>query len=183
MPLKNKNIILGITAGIAAYKTGDLVRLLQKNGANVKVILTDNAKKFVSELSLATLSKNKVYIDQFDYKNYDIEHIALTNWADMILVAPLTANTLSKITYGICDNLLTTTICAFNKKILLAPAMNTNMWNNKIIQSNVKKLKNMGYAFVGPEYGNLACGVDGVGRMSKLDDIVNKVEDVLSKND
>ena len=130
MTLDKKNILLGVTAGIAAYKACELVRLFQKKGANVKVVLTPNAKEFVSPLSLASLSRNDVYCEQFNYSNFDIEHVSLAKWGDIFVVAPLTANTLSKIAYGICDNLLTSLICAYSKQIIVAPAMNVNMWNN-----------------------------------------------------
>lgn len=179
MTLKNKNILLGITAGIAAYKTCELVRLYQKEGANVKVIMTEHAKEFVSPLVLSSLSKNKVFIDQFDYTSYDIEHISLAEWGDAFVIAPLTANTLSKIASGICDNLLLSVLCAFTKPVLLAPAMNNNMWNNKIIQENYEKLINHGYNTIGPIEGYLACGTTGIGKMIEIEKIVEKTKEIL----
>ena len=140
--LENKNILIGITGGIAAYKICTLIRLYKKSGANVRVILTPNALNFVTKLTLQTLSNNEVYVDNFDVDNFKPEHISLCDEADIFVIAPATANTISKIANGICDNLLTTTACAFNKPILLAPAMNTNMWNNNFIQENLKKNKN-----------------------------------------
>ena len=177
MTLKDKNVILGITASIAAYKACELVRLFQKEGANVKVIMTENAKEFVSPLVLSTLSKNKVYIEQFNYTSFDVEHISLADWGDVIVVAPMSANTLSKIANGICDNLLTSVICAFTKKIIIAPAMNENMWKNKIIQDNYNKLLNTGFMSVGPVQGYLACGTTGAGKMADIKDIVQAVEE------
>ena len=179
MKLNDKNIILGITASIAAYKTCELVRMFQKEGANVKVIMTESAKEFVSPLVLSTLSKNKVYIEQFDYTSFDVEHISLAEWGDIIVVAPLSANTLSKIANGICDNLLTSVICAFTKKVIIAPAMNENMWNNKIIQENYNKLLNSGYISVGPVEGYLACGTTGAGKMAALNDILEAVKEAV----
>ena len=176
MKLKNKNIILGITASIAAYKTCELVRMFQKEGANVKVIMTENSREFVSPLVLSALSKNKVYIEQFNYTSFDIEHISLSEWGDVFVIAPLSANTLSKIANGICDNLLTSVVCAFTKKIVIAPAMNENMWKNKFIQENYNKLTESGYISVGPAKGYLACGTTGTGKMADLQDILKVVE-------
>ena len=138
--LKDKNILLGITGGIAAYKICSLIRLYKKAGANVRVVVTPNALKFVTKLTLQTLSGNEVYVEQFDIDEYKPEHIALTE-ADIFVIAPATANTIGKIANGICDNLLTTTACAFNKQFLIAPAMNNNMWENKFVQENIKKLE------------------------------------------
>lgn len=177
MALTNKKILLGITGGIAAYKTCELIRLLQKKGAEVKVVMTDNAKEFVSSLTLSVLSKNKVYCEQFNYTDYDVEHVALTNWADLFLIAPMTANTISKVANGICDNLLTSTICAFNKKIILAPAMNVEMWENKTIQENLNKLKKLNFSIIEPEEGYLACGINAKGRMADLENILKFVEE------
>ena len=132
--LTNKTILLGVTGGIAAYKTPNLIRLLKKKGANVIVVATSNALNFVTKLTLQTVSNNKVYVDEFDTKDFDIEHIALAKQADLLLIAPLSANTLGKIANGIADNLLTSIVLAFNKPVVLCPAMNTNMWQNKIVQ-------------------------------------------------
>ena len=183
MNLKGKNILLGITAGIAAYKTCELVRKFQKQGAQVTVVMTPNAEKFVSPLVLASLSKNKVYCEQFDYKNYDIEHISLAQKADIFVIAPATANTISKIAHGICDNLLTSVACAFNKPILLVPAMNVNMYENRLIQENITKLEALENFFVlPPEEGELACGVCAKGRMAELDRIIEKTSEIIAAN-
>ena len=179
--LENKNILIGITGGIAAYKICTLIRLYKKSGANVRVVLTPNALNFVTKLTLQTLSNNEVYVDNFDVDNFKPEHISLCDEADIFVIAPATANTISKIANGICDNLLTTTACAFNKPILLAPAMNTNMWNNNFIQENLEKLKNTGYHIVNPGTGFLACGTTGEGRMAEVEDIYDSTVKIFSR--
>ena len=138
--LENKNILIGITGGIAAYKICTLIRLYKKAGANVRVVVTPNALNFVTKLTLQTLSGNEVYVDNFESKEYKPEHIALTE-SDIFVIAPASANTIGKIANGICDNLLLSTACAFSKPILLAPAMNNNMWNNPFVQENLQKPK------------------------------------------
>ena len=140
--LKDKHIIIGVTGGIAAYKVVDVVSRLKKLNANVEVIMTENATKFVSPLTFQTLSLNPVYVGMFDEpKNYDVEHISLAERADMFLIAPATANVLGKIANGIADDLLTTTIMAAKSKVVFAPAMNTNMYQNPIVQKNMKYLR------------------------------------------
>jgi len=174
-----KNILIGVCAGISSYKTCELIRLLIKDGFSVKVIMTESATKFVTPLVFQTLSANMVYLDMFAPAKEGIKHIELTEWADICVVAPLTANTLSKIANGLCDNLLTTVICALPaaKKIILAPAMNTNMWKNPIIQENVDKLKKLKrYIFLNPGRGPLACGDYGEGRMPEPDEIYSKIK-------
>ena len=182
MNFKGKHILLGITAGIAAYKTCELVRKYQKAGAQVTVVMTPNAEKFVSPLVLASLSKNKVYCEQFNYENYDIEHISLAQKADIFVIAPATANTISKIAHGICDNLLTSVVCAFDKPILIVPAMNVNMYENILIQENLAKLNSLNYKILPPEEGELACGVVAKGRMAELDKIVEKTAEIIAAN-
>ncbi len=176
--LKGKNILLGITGGIAAYKVCSLIRLYKKAGANVRVVVTPNALKFVTKLTLQTLSNNDVYVEQFDIDEYKPEHIALTE-ADIFVIAPATANTIGKIANGIGDNLLTTTACAFNKPFLLAPAMNNNMWENKFVQENLTKLKNAGYNILNPSEGFLACGTNAVGRMREPEEIFEETVKIL----
>lgn len=176
-----KTVLIGITGGIATYKICELIRLYKKNNYNVKVIATENAFNFVTELTLATLSQNQVYSDNFDIKEYKPEHISLCDEGDILVLAPATANTISKIANGICDNLLTSIICAFNKPVLIAPAMNTNMWNNPFVQENIKKLSSNGYEFVDPESGYLACGTNGAGRLADINKIYSKSIELLEE--
>ena len=177
--LKGKNILLGITGGIAAYKVCTLIRLYKKAGANVRIVVTPNALKFVTKLTLQTLSNNDVYVEQFDIDEYKPEHISLAE-SDIFVVAPATANTIGKIANGICDNLLTTTACAFNKPFLISPAMNNDMWNNKFVQENISKLKNCGYNILSPSEGFLACGVNAVGRMREPEEIFDETVKILN---
>jgi len=179
--LNNKNILIGITGGIAAYKICSLIRLYKKAGANVRVIMTPSAENFVTKLTLQTLSNNEVYIDHFNIDQYKPEHISLCDEADICIVAPATANTISKIANGICDNLLCSTLCAFTKPILIAPAMNTGMWNNVFVQENISKLAKNGYHIINPENGYLACGTNGVGRMAEVEDIFEKTSEILAQ--
>lgn len=178
--LKNKNILIGITGGIAAYKICTLIRLYKKAGANVRVVVTPNALNFVTKLTLQTLSGNEVYVDNFEIDEYKPEHIALTE-SDIFVIAPASANTIGKIANGICDNLLLSTACAFSKPILLAPAMNNNMWNNPFVQENLQKLKSHGYHILEPETGYLACGVNAVGRMKEPEDIFETTSTIFAE--
>lgn len=179
--LQGKNILIGITAGIAAYKICELIRMYKRANANVRVITTPNALNLVSKLTLENLSNNEVYYDDFTVKEYKPEHISLCDEADIMIIAPATANTIAKIANGICDNLLTSTISAFNKPVIIAPAMNTNMWNNTFIQENVKKLEQHSqYHIINPESGFLACGTTGEGRLCKLEKIFDKTTEILS---
>lgn len=184
MSLKNKNVLIGICGGIAAYKVCELIRLLKKAEANVKVIMTKNAQKFITPLTLQTLSQNKVYLDTFESEHsYDIEHISLTSWADILVVAPATANIIGKFANGIADDLLTTTFLAFDKPVLIVPAMNLNMFENKIVQANIQKLKQFGVNVLEPEEGFLACGVYGKGRYPENQKIFIEIERLLAKKD
>lgn len=176
--LKGKNILVGITGGIAAYKICSLIRLYKKAGANVRVVVTPNALNFVTKLTLQSLSNNEVYSDCFEIDEYKPEHIALTS-SDIFVIAPASANTIGKIANGICDNLLLSTACAFKKPILLVPAMNTNMWENKFVQENLEKLKSAGYNIINPDDGFLACGTNGVGRMKEPEEIFEKTIEIL----
>ena len=167
MTLKNKKILIIIGGGIAAYKSLDLIRLLRKENVEVKTILTKSGKEFVTPLSLTTLTKNKLYEDIFDKNSEaDIGHIALSRWADLIIVMPTTANFLSKLSIGKAEDLATTVLLASNKDILLVPAMNVRMWLHKATQNNFKILQDFGYLFIGPEKGEMACGEFGEGKMS-----------------
>ncbi|MCM8784952.1 MAG: hypothetical protein NC827_03560 [Candidatus Omnitrophica bacterium] len=181
MENKNKkNIVVGITGSIAVYKSCEIIRGLKKNGWNVKVIMTENAKKFVSPLTFETLSKNPVYSEMF-LRNYEEDHIKLSDFASIILICPATANIIGKIASGICDDLLTTTVFAFDGPVIFAPAMNEKMWLNKIVKENVEKLKKYGYYFVGPEKGELANGKVGIGRLAEINIIVEFVEEIYNK--
>ncbi len=176
-----KNIVIGVCGSIAAYKSCEIVREFKKRNWNVKVIMTENATKFISPMTLEVLSKNKVYIQMFKKQNYEEDHISLSEFADIILVSPTTANIIGKISSGICDDLLTCTIFAFKGPVMFAPAMNENMWKNKIVKENVEKLKKYGYKFIGPEEGLLASGKIGIGRLSNVEKIVEKVEKEFKK--
>ena len=144
MILQGKTILIGITGGIAAYKMCELIRRFKKSGANVKVVCTPNALNFVTKLTLQNLSQNEVFVEEFDVKEWKPEHISLADEADIMLIAPATANTISKIAQGIADNLLTSIACAFSKKMIIAPAMNCNMWQNQAVQENIRILKSRG---------------------------------------
>ena len=175
--LKDKKILLIICGGIAAYKSLELIRLLKKNKRNVKTILTNNAKKFVTPLSVASLSQEKVYSDLFDHKNEaEMDHISLSRWSDLILIAPATANTISKLSNGMSDDLASTVVLASDKNILLAPAMNVRMWEHPSNIKNIKKLKEFGYKLIGPEIGDMACGEFGEGKMTEPIEIIKYIE-------
>lgn len=182
MTIENKNILIGITGGIAAYKICELIRLFKKNGANVKTVVTKSALEFVTPLTLQTLSQEPVYIEQFATEERKPEHIALCDWADVFLIAPASANTIGKIANGICDNLLTSLACACQKQMIYAPAMNTGMWNNKAVQKNIDTLKSIGALIVEPEEGFLACGTDGKGRLADINKIFEKTVGILTRN-
>ena len=166
--LNNKKILFIICGGISAYKSLETIRLLKKNGAEIKTILTSSAKEFVTPLSVASLSQGKVYSDLFSLENEtEMDHISLSRWADVVIVSPTTANTISKLAQGATDDLASTVILASNKQIYLAPAMNVRMWEHKSTKTNLKKLKDFGYKFIGPEIGDMACGEYGEGKMSE----------------
>ena len=190
MTLKNRKILIIIGGGIAAYKSLDLIRLLRKENVEVRAILTKSGKQFVTSLSLTTLTKNKVYEDLFDKSSEaEIDHIALSRWADLIILMPATANFMSKLSIGKAEDLATTVLLASNKDILLVPAMNVRMWLHKATQSNLKVLQDFGYLFIGPEKGEMACGEFGEGKMSSprqiyayLKNYFNKKNIVKKKN-
>ena len=177
MNLKSKKILLIIGGGISAYKSLDLIRLLQKKGSSVKVVLTKSGKKFVTSLSISSLSKNKVFEDIFNEKNKGkMDHISLSRWADAILVLPTTANFMSRLSRGNADDLATTIILASNKEIFLVPAMNVRMWMHKATQKNFETLFNYGYKFIGPVDGEMACGEYGKGKMSSPRQILSYLD-------
>ena len=175
--LNNKNILVGITGSIAAYKAAELVSKLKSVGANIKVIMTKASVSFITETTLECISKNKVLIDENENEESFL-HLEISKWADIILIAPCTANSLNKISKGLGDDLLSTTCLAFNRKIYIAPAMNPNMWNNKILQNNLRTLSKDKFEIIGPDYGDHACGDVGYGRMSSPQAII----EVLSKS-
>ena len=175
--LEGKKILLIICGGIAAYKSLELIRLFKKKGAFVKTVLTKNANNFITPLSITSLSQDKVYSDLFDYKNEaEMDHISLSRWADLILIAPATANTIAKLSQGLSDDLASTIVLASNKNIFLAPAMNVRMWEHNSNKENLKKLKEFGYQIIGPEIGDMACGEYGEGKMSEPKEIINKIK-------
>ena len=173
----NKKILLIICGGISAYKSLELIRSLKKNGAQIKTILTESAKKFVTPLSVTSLSQEKVYDDLFSLENEaEMDHISLSRWSDVIVVAPITANTIAKLSSGTSDDLASTVILASNKDIFLVPAMNVRMWEHPLTKENVNKLKKYGFNFVGPEIGDMACGEFGEGKMTEPKEIERKIE-------
>ena len=174
--LKNKNILIIIGGGISAYKSLDLIRLLKKNSYNVKTILTESGKEFVTPLSLSSLSGDKTYQKLFENSDDKIDHISLSRWSDLVIVMPATANFLSKLSHGKADDLATATILASDKDIFLVPAMNVRMWVHPATQENYKTLKGFGYNFVGPEKGEMACGEYGEGKMSSPRQILKEIQ-------
>ncbi len=179
--LTNKKILFIICGGISAYKSLETIRLLKKDNAEVKTILTKSAKEFVTPLSIASLSQGKVYEDLFNVENEsEMDHIALSRWADVIVVAPVTANTISKLSQGSSEDLASTVILASNKQIFLAPAMNVRMWEHQSTKKNLKVLESYGYKFIGPIVGDMACGEYGEGKMSDPQDIFYVVKNFLS---
>ncbi len=175
--LLNKKILLIICGGISAYKSLEIIRSLRKKGALIKTILTKNAKKFITPLSVASLSQEKVYDDLFSIENEsEMDHISLSRWSDLILVAPITANTISKLSNGSSDDLASTVILASDKEIFLAPAMNVRMWEHSSTKQNVKRLEDYGYKIIGPEIGDMACGEFGEGKMTEPNEIIKEIE-------
>ena len=180
--LSQRKILLIICGGISAYKSLELIRLLKKQGAKVKTVLTKSAKEFVTPLSVASLSQEKVYDDLFNAENEaEMDHISLSRWADIILVAPTTANTISKLSSGSSDDLASTVILASDKEIFLVPAMNVRMWEHPSTKQNLNKLKSYGYKIVGPEVGDMACGEFGEGKMTEPKDIFQIINNYFSR--
>ena len=184
MILNGKKIILGITGGIAAYKAIELARLFIKSGASVWPVMTKASANFITPLTLQTITGNPVALDMFDLTEESrISHIELAEKADIVVVAPATANIIGKAASGIADDLLTTVIMATRAPLLFAPAMNSNMYENKIVQTNIERLKKIGCSFIGPEEGELACGYEGRGRLAPVEDIVDAAEECLAPKD
>ena len=181
MNLTGRNIVLGVTGGIAAYKSAEVVSRLRHLGANVHVIMTKNAAEFVAPLTFRTLSANPVMTDTFaEPEEWNVEHVALAKLADLFAVVPATANILAKMACGIADDMLSTTLLATKAPVLVAPAMNTGMWTAEATRRNVETLRNRGVEFIGPDSGVLACGDAGAGRMSEPQEIVNRIVELIS---
>jgi phosphopantothenoylcysteine decarboxylase/phosphopantothenate--cysteine ligase len=175
--LENKNIVVGITGGIAAYKTATIINILKKEGANVHVIMTKSATEFITPLTIRTLSKNPVVTDMFKETDvYEVEHISLATLADLFVVVPATANIIGKVAHGIADDMLSTTIMATKAQVIFAPAMNENMYINPIVQDNIERLKQYGYKFIEPQSGMLACGKEGIGKLADTSLIIDEIK-------
>jgi len=174
-----KNILVGVTGGIAAFKSASIVSLLKKKGYNVKVVMTENATNIIGPLTLETLSKNRVYVDMWDKNpHYEVEHISLADWADIVLIAPATYNIIGKVANGIADDMLSTILSAVSlrKPVFFALAMNVNMYENPILNENIDKLKTYGYRFIDTNEGLLACNYEAKGRMKEPEEIVDIIE-------
>ena len=181
MIMNNKKVLLGVSGGIAVYKALDVISRLKKKGIEVKVIMTKSATEFVTPLSFQSLSENPVVIDMFDEpKAWEIQHISLAKWADLVVVVPATANIIGKVANGIADDMLSTTIMATKAEVIFCPAMNTNMYENKIVQKNMDTLKDLGYGFINPASGRLACGDIGRGKLENTEIIAEKIIKKLS---
>jgi phosphopantothenoylcysteine decarboxylase/phosphopantothenate--cysteine ligase len=181
--LSGLNILLGVSGGVAAYKAVDLASRLTAGGAKINTIMTENACRLIGPKSFEAVTNSAVYTTLWNTtQEYKISHINLADRADIVVVAPATANIIGKIANGICDDLLSTTLCAcWAKPTLLAPAMNNNMWTNAAVQRNIKAVKGMGFKLIGPEKGRLACGTEGIGRMSEPQDILEAIEKIASE--
>ncbi len=179
--LLEKKILIIICGGISAYKSLEVIRALKKRGVKIKTILTKNAKKFVTPLAVSSLSQGKVYDDLFNIENEsEMDHISLSRWSDLIVVAPATANTISKLSTGLSNDLASTVMLASNKDIFLTPAMNVRMWEHPSTKENFNKLKSFGYKIIGPEIGDMACGEFGEGKMTEPHEIVKKIENYFT---
>jgi phosphopantothenoylcysteine decarboxylase/phosphopantothenate--cysteine ligase len=178
--MKGKTIVLGVCGGIAAYKSAELTRRLIDAGADVHVMMTRAAQAFITPLTLQTLSGHPVHTDLFDLTaEQEISHIALADIADAILIAPATADILAKVAHGICDDLVTTVICATTAPVIFAPSMNVHMWDNPITQENIARLKKHAYPIVQPDAGPLACGYEGKGRLPEIPTLIKALENAL----
>jgi phosphopantothenoylcysteine decarboxylase / phosphopantothenate---cysteine ligase len=174
--MKGRRILLGVTGGIAAYKAADLCSKLVQAGAEVTVVMTESAQRFVTPLTFESLSRREVLTDLWrSGQEYNIAHVALSDWAEVVVVAPATANIIGKMAHGIADDLLSTVLLAANAPVLVAPAMNERMWNNRVVQDNVRRLKELGHVVVEPGTGYLACGVVGAGRLAEVQTLLDAV--------
>lgn len=174
---RKKNIILGVTASIAIYKACDIVRRLTSEGFSVTVVMTGEAEELIRPLVFQSLSGNRVYRGLFDEPdNWEVEHVSLARKADLVLIAPATANIIAKIACGICDDLLTCVVCATKAPVLICPAMHENMYKNKITQENIKRLKSFGYRLIEPKVGRLVCGAVGIGCLAEVETIIKEVK-------
>ena len=177
MLLENKHVVLGICGGIAAFKAAHIASLLRQRGAEVKCIMTEHATKLITPLTMREISGNPVAVSMFDNTpEFNVEHIALARWADIFVIAPATANIIGKVASGIADDMLSTTIMATKAPVLFAPAMNSNMYLNPVVQDNMAKLKRFGYEIMEPASGHLACGIIGIGRLPEPEEIVDRIE-------
>lgn len=180
--LSKRRIVLGVSGSIAAYKACDLVRKLRQAGAEVKVVMTRNARRFIDHATMASLSGNSVVTDIFASSfEWAPQHVSLSQWGEILLIVPATANIIGKAAAGIADDILSTTILSARCKVVFAPAMNSAMYENPIVQENIKKLQRVGCEFVGPETGPLACGEEGVGRLADIPAILEKLKSVLTQ--
>lgn len=180
MAKKGKNILIGVTASIAAYKSCDIIRALRKIGCDTKVIMSPDAGHFITPLALQTISCNEVVTDMFAApEKWDICHTSLAEWADIVLIAPATADMIAKLACGLADCALSAAILATRAKVLIAPAMNDKMYTHKAVQENIARLKKFGYKFIGPKRGYLACGYEGVGHIADTEEIVKAVKKML----
>jgi phosphopantothenoylcysteine decarboxylase/phosphopantothenate--cysteine ligase len=181
--LNKFKILLGVSSGIAAYKAVDLARKLATAGAEVKTVMTENACRLIGPKSFEAVTSSAVFTTLWSTaEEHKIGHVNLADWAQVVVVAPATANIIGKIANGICDDLLSTVLCAcWAKPALLAPAMNDNMWNNPAVQRNVKRVQDIGFELIGPKVGPLACGTEGIGRMAEAQEILEVVEKIASK--
>ncbi|MGE5307910.1 MAG: flavoprotein [Deltaproteobacteria bacterium] len=179
---KNREIILGVTGSVAIYKACDITRRLKERGLSVTVVMTQEATKFISPVLFQSLSGNKVYTDMFGQPDeWEIEHVSLADRASVVAIAPATANIIGKLAGGICDDMLTCVVCATKAPVVICPAMNENMYRNRAVQENCKRLRSFGYSFVEPKKGELACGKIGIGCLAEVDIIVRDISGLLKK--
>jgi len=180
-PLAGRNVLLGVSGGIAAYKAALLASMLVRRGAHVRTVMTESATRFIGPITFQALTREPVYRDLWAAtESYRSDHIGMAEWTDACVIAPATADVIARIACGLADDLLTTTVLALQAPVLLAPAMNTRMWAKPVVQENVARLKAWGYQFVGPAEGRLACGDSGPGRMSEPDEIIRALEAMLA---